>query len=307
MKRRTCKKIIACGLALAASGLIMTPRSDADPLNDLQPKLPPAVLHFTARPPDRFYDELTIFDYINGAGEVYRAYNFKGCLARRYAAGDGSGIVLDVFDMGSAADAFGVFTHDTEGAPVTIGQEGRLRPGWLRFWKHRFFVSITAEEETPQAGTALEQLGTAVAAAIPATGRKPALLSLLPKEGISAQAVRYLHHPIILNYHYYLADENILGLSPHTEAALAGYRREDAKAQVLIVLYPDSKAAQSANRRFLRLYLPEAGDTGFAKLENGKWAGARTSGQLLAVVLEADRRELAQELLEEIMTEHSGR
>ena len=87
-----------------------------------------------------------------GMAEVYKAYNMRQCLSRRYIIDNGPDIVLDVFDMRTPGDAFGVFTHYTDGEPVQIGQSALYRPGWLSFWKHRFFVSIYMEEETGAAG-----------------------------------------------------------------------------------------------------------------------------------------------------------
>jgi len=49
--------------------------------------------------------------------------------------------------MGTSEDAFGVFTHDTDGDRIDIGQEARYRPGWLSFWQNRFYVSIYLEKE----------------------------------------------------------------------------------------------------------------------------------------------------------------
>ena len=108
---------------------------------------------------DQIFNEKTIFSYIDGAAEVYKAYNFRQCLSRRYVLSDGPAIILDIFDMGSSEDAYGVFTHDLDGTKVNIGQDGRLRQGWLSFWKDRFFVSIYVEEESPAAEQAVKESG----------------------------------------------------------------------------------------------------------------------------------------------------
>ena len=46
---------------------------------------------------DDFYDPQSIFDYIDGAGEVYRAYNFQLLLARRFQGPEGRLIFVDLF------------------------------------------------------------------------------------------------------------------------------------------------------------------------------------------------------------------
>jgi hypothetical protein len=275
----------------------MTKNSHADSLDKLKAGLPKHVLGWSIEADDRIYDSETIFDYINGGAEVYRAYNMRRCLSRRYTTSKGPDIVLDIFDMGSSQDAYGVFTHDLEGDVVALGQDGRLRPGWLNFWKNLFFVSIYTEEETPIAIQAVHALGKTIDRLIPTKGERPEILKLLPGQGLKSDSVRYLHHPIILNYHYYLSDTNLLNLSPKTEAVLANYQYQAEQALILLVSYPQTDAAANAYTNFLKNYLTDADNNGMAKLENNKWCAVTMKDRLLTIVLEADSRQLADKLL----------
>ncbi|RPJ03718.1 MAG: hypothetical protein EHM37_24425 [Deltaproteobacteria bacterium] len=284
--------ITLCFMAVTASY--------TDPLRQLADSLPQKVNGWTVEGEDRYFDEKSIFDYIDGSGEVYRAYNLRQCMARAYSKEGSPGIVLDLFDMGTSADAFGVFTHDLEGEVVAIGQDGRWRPGWLNFWKDRFFVSITIQEENAQAFEAALELGRQVAALVPKKGDRPKLLERLPQKGLQRGTVRFLHHPIVLNYHFYLSDENILDLSPQTDAVLATYQKGKHSARLLLVHYPNAKLARKAAENIRRHYLPDADADGMARLENGKWASSRLTNQLLILVLEAGSREFSADLVREV-------
>ena len=275
----------------------MTSGSHANTLGDLHGCLPGEINGWSAVPADRIFDEKTIFSYINGGAEVYKAYNMRQCLSRRYTKTDGPSIILDIFDMGSAEDAFGVFTHDTDGKVVDIGQDARFRSGWLSFWKHRYFVSIYAEEDTASAANAVDALGRKVSACIPQKGTKPDILLKLPAEGLDPESIRYLHHPTILNYHFYLSDENILNLTPETKAVLANYQTGKETARLLLISYPDKIRAKKSRDLFFKHYLSDADKTGMAVLEDGKWAGASLKNSLLIIVLEAGSRQLAENLL----------
>ena len=278
----------------------MTQNTYANSLEGLQQRLPKHVDAWTAEPQDRIFDRKTIFSYINGGAEVYKAYNMRECLSRRYTAPNRPFIILDVFDMGSSQDAFGVFTHDTDGEVIDVGQNARLRPGWLSFWKDRYFISIYAEEETKATEKALKEIAGQVAAAIPKEGTKPGILARLPLEGLQSDSIRYLHHPIVLNYHYYLSDENILSISAETEVALAAYQVGNQEARLLLVYYPEPEKAMQSQVSFLKHYLPDADSTGAALLEDGKWAAVKRKKQLLTIVLDADSRELADRLLKSV-------
>ena len=280
--------------------LLMTQTSYAIALDGLRSKLPQRIGDWSAAAQDRIFDATTIFSYINGGAEVYKAYNMKQCFSRRYATSNGPAIILDIFDMGSSKDAYGVFTHDTDGDGIDIGQDGRFRPGWLSFWKNRFFVSIYMEEENEAAEKAVIDLGKQIDAIIVKEGTKPRILLKLPVEGLKAGSIRYLHHPVVLNYHYYLSDENILNISEHTEVVLATYQINGEDARLLLATYPELGAAHDAYSSFLEHYLPDADRSGIALLENQKWSAIQVTGRMLCIVLDADSRHLAVYLLKSV-------
>ena len=280
--------------------LFMIPNTHANSLKGLQADLPKQAGAWSAQSGDQIFDEKTIFSYIDGAAEVYKAYNFRQCLSRRYELSGGPAIILDIFDMGSSEDAYGVFTHDLDGTKVNIGQDGRLRQGWLSFWKDRFFVSIYVEEESPAAEQAVKDLGRKVADKIAGRGARPPILLQLPPKGLLADTIRYLHHPIVLNYHYYIADENFLNIAADTDVVLAEYQRGNQAARLLLIKYPTTEKADQSRAAFLKLYLPDADKKGAALLENGKWAAVNRKGHLLAIVLEADTMKLAGQVFEGI-------
>jgi hypothetical protein len=280
--------------------LFMAQASYAESMEQLRAQLPQRVGEWRAEGTDRIFSPETIFEYINGAGEIYRAYNMRACLARRYVHPGRASLVIDIFDMGRGEDAFGVFTHDREGAPLDVGQDGVYRPGWLSFWKGPFYVSVYAEEITPEAEAAVKDLGAVTASLIRSKGVRPDLLEAVPAPGRLSARIRYLHHHVVLNYHFYVSHQNILNLSQNTEALLVPYSRSGAEARLLLVRYPDKGEAERALSSFLTHYLPEARAGGAVRLENGKWSAVMRKGRLLGIVFDAGTRVLAEDLLSEL-------
>ncbi len=261
---------------------------------------PSEVEGWKAEAEDQIFNPETIFDYIDGAGEVYRSYNFKFLLSRRYEKQGQPEIILDLFDMGSPADAFGVLTHDLDGEDVTIGQGGNYKGGLLSFWKGRYFVSIFAEKETDEARQALFSLGKSIAAAIPREGAKPSLLALLPAEFSDSKSVHYFHNHIILNYHFFVSQDNILNLDQTTEVALAKSGPRGENGVLLLVKYPDEKKAAAAYTNFVEAYMPDANVPGLVRTEDNKWTAARVWREAVVVVFGVASAEAAQGILTEV-------
>ncbi len=248
--------------------------------------LPDEINGWKAKGEDKIYDPETIFDYIDGAGEVYRAYNFRKLFVRRYAKQGSPDIVADCFDMGTSHDAFGVFTHDLEGEDSGIGQGSAYSAGLLSFWKSHFFISLYAEEETQETKEAVLSLGRKIAESVSGEGSKPDLITLFPADGFDEKSVHYFHNHLVLNYHFFVADENILLLDQQTEAALGNYQDNEEKYRLLIVRYPEVNKAADAYKIFTKNYMPDAKAPGLVQTEDGKWTAARVKGGFLIIAFD---------------------
>jgi hypothetical protein len=249
---------------------------------------------------DKVFTRRTIFDYMDGGGEIYLAYDFRQLVAREYAKPGAPRIVAEVYQMASSKDAYGIFTHDTDGQPAAVGQTAIYSAGLLRFWKDRFFVRLQAEDETPEVKTALMTLGSQIALGIPREGSKPSLLMALPPQDLIEPSVHYFHTSVSLNIHYFLDDSNLLSLNSRTEAILARYQQGGDKPYLLVVRYPNPGDAQAAFEQFSKAYLREAaaGNAVFRQLEKGQFARGRREERVLLLVFEAGSRASAEKLLE---------
>jgi hypothetical protein len=259
------------------------------------PALPDEAAGWKAAAPADRYDARTIFQYIDGHGEVYLAYGMTACHARRYAGPEGEGdVVVDVFLMASPADAFGVFTHSRDGEAVDVGQGAAFGYGTLAFWKGRLFVSVYAERETERSRAAVLALGRAVAASIGETGEPPALVARLPRAGLEEASLVYLRHPRILEAHVPVGPDNPLGVSPQAPAVTGRYRAGGGTADLVVVEYEDAAAAEAAGTGFARAFL-DGGRP--AHRDDGWCAAAALAPRTRAFVLRAPSREAALDLL----------
>lgn len=248
---------------------------------------------------DLNYNRRTIFDYIDGAGELYLAYNFQSVRVRRFEKPGQPSIIAELFDMGSPEDAYGVFSFERQDEEVGIGQGSELGGGLLRFWKGKFFVSVYAEGEGPEVESAILTLGRAVADSIQLSGRPPTLISALPdgKVGLLEKSIRYLHSHVLLNQRFFLANQNILNLNQKTEAVLAQYLRDQKKVHLLLILYPAEREAKAALKKFTNAYLPEAGEKGIWQTEDRKWTAVMQRKNFIFIVFGALSKAEAETLI----------
>lgn len=292
-----------CTACLALAGPPVAATQPGDPAR----LLPPGFAGYAPLEPDGRYTADTLFDLIDGGAEVYRSFNVRIVVSRRYGRPGAPDITADIFDMGLSADAFGAYHHDLrEEGGVGIGQESELAAGALAFWSDRYFVSIVAFDEAPAIQRAVLELGRAIASRIGRSGRAPAITRLPAGAGLRTEHLIYFHDWVYLNTRRFLADDNLLLLDRDTEGILVRCRGEagaaaaeratgpktaaDAPFLLLLVRYPSEERARRALERFRAGHLPAADPEGVARRDDGRWAAAGRTGDLVAVVLEAGAR-----------------
>lgn len=244
-----------------------------------------------------------IFDYMDGAGELYLAYAFVGLDVWKYARTEAPEILVEIYEMGNSADAFGVLSFDLGGEEVGIGQKSVYGAGLLRFWQGRHFARILAEAETPEAKAALLDIGKRIASDLPGAGTLPELVVRLPEAGLLPESVHHFHTKMCLDYFYYLADANILNLGEKTNAIIADYRTASGKAKLLVVEYDSNDSCAEASKSFhavyLRKELPEPGAIGSNEIEGGQWVSSLRNANLLLMVFEGESQKDCEELLQQ--------
>jgi hypothetical protein len=267
---------------------------------EMKKLLPLEIGSYKADGKDEFYDRNTTFRYMDGAAELYRSFAFKLLMVRRYLKANHPPIVVELFDMGSPEDAFGVFSFETEGEDVRVGQESDYGGGLLRFWQGKFFVNVYADQETSSTKQDVLELGKAIASSIKHEGQKPKLINYLPGEGLAERSIRYFHLHQSLNYHYFVSHENILHLGKQTNAVIATYQPTEQKGKtfLLLIQYPAKKLAGEALKSFTKVYMPESSASRVIQTENGRWASAQSYQEFVIVVFDAPLKEKTEELIQ---------
>ena len=292
--------------------------------------LPKTVGVWTRPETPRSINSKNIFEYMNGAGELYLGYRFRHLEAFEYTSEEQASILVELYFMETSDDAFGLLSLDWGGEIISFGgiPGDRSNPsldsstralygaGLLRMWSDDLYVRVMAFRETPASRQAVLALAEAIAADR-MNPPEPRLLTALSAQIGSVWALRkdrlsFFRSYLSLNSVYYLSHENILDLDLSTEAVMVTYENvagtaEQRRSQFLVVQYENHERAQKALNRFHDAYLPEhqeAFTTDLAdkgprlfKIEDG-WLAYKLIGNYVAIVFECPDRETAGIIIE---------
>jgi hypothetical protein len=235
------------------------------------------------------YKGESLYDYIDGAAEVYLAYNYQEVSARRYVKPNQPDIIADVYLMGSSEDAFGVFSLEHQDPEAGIGQGSEFGGSLLRFWKGRYFVTVLGNGAGKELEEAVLSLGRGLAKGIKETGDPPRLLRYLPENSKlpTADRVCFVRSHVLLNRCFFISHQNILRLANDVQALLARYPQGNNKLRLLLIRYPTAAKARSALAGFRSAYLPEAGPGGAVRTEDGAGTKADRFDKFIGIVFGA--------------------
>jgi len=291
-------------------------------------KLPKTVGLWTRADSPKIVDASNIFDYMNGAGELYLAYRFKKLEVYEYKARGRESIEVEIYFLETTDGAFGLLSQDWGGEPVNLSasQPEAIKAsrfpmpralygaGLLRMWSGCIYARIMATRQTPESKKAVLSLGRAIAGwGKPAD--EPCLLNILPDKiadgwELKRNQIRYFHTHMVLNMFYYLSLENILNLDHSAQAVMATYEKtgdeKPKQARVLFVKYATPEKASSALDLFCKSYIPESakantktptsGEPAFFQVEDG-WLGYKLKHDSLALVFKSPDEKSAQVMI----------
>lgn len=193
----------------------------------------------------------SLYEYLDGGAPRYLDYGFREAVHVRYAFGGDSlaAVTLDVYDMGSALGAFGVYsTARPRGvAPRPWGAGGYRFETVAAAWKGQVYVHIEADDERPALVGMAERLVQSVAERTEGETAAPPILRPLPAEGRVPGSERYLAR-------------DLLGHAFLPGGVLATYGLDGREAELFFSELRDAPAAAAAAAR-LRAHHERRGTT----------------------------------------------
>lgn len=193
----------------------------------------------------------TIFNLVDGQADFFFAYGFEQVAVRRYQNAAGVKLNIELWQLATPADAYGLFAAGISGTPLDSASASIARANdvdaeagrRVAFWQNRYVVQVRALQLVPDAE--LQSFAQALSNALPAGGEVPALVNRLPPGGLVARSALFFRQEISIQDQVWLGGENGLGLDQETAGVLARYDLDGRPARLLLVEYPNAKAASA--------------------------------------------------------------
>ena len=187
------------------------------------------------------YDRESLWEYINGAAEMFLSYRFRELVVADFEQGDGA-LTIYVYDMSRPLDAFGIFEAEKPAKAVVVEDVGSAAliqvPYRGLMIKDRFYIKI----EVGSGDISAEKLRGAlrdVAAGLPGNSDLPPELAALPEEGRLPGTVAF-------------AGSDFLGFEDLSGCLHADYEDAEGEAYRLFVMEPGSSFLRNAGDKWTR-------------------------------------------------------
>jgi hypothetical protein len=180
------------------------------------------------------YDADNLWEYINGAAELFVEYDVQTCHTADLSSGDLT-VTIDLYDMGTPLNAFGVYNRESSGAaaPIPNAVEATISPPYQALLlKGATYAKVNAIEGELTEGSGRELL-EAVARALPGETAYPRELQLLPESGKVAGSEGY-------------QSRGFLGLTELTRCLYAEYSDSGEQTWQGFVMLPPAGASPAS-------------------------------------------------------------
>ena len=162
--------------------------------------------------PDTYFPE-SLFEYIDGAAEIYLSYDFKELIVAEYKNSESSdSVVVEIYDMGNHKNSFGIYSAERypDNEFMDLGTQGYMEEGALNFLVGQYYVKLLCYDCGERSDHWLRAFSGEI---VNRVGRKrgfPAYLQTFPEKGLipntekfilrNVMGYKFLHDGYVVTY-----------------------------------------------------------------------------------------------------------
>ncbi len=268
----------------------------------------PEVAGFAPLAPAQSFGPDNLSDKIDGKAELYLSSGFKEMSCRSFNVADAGKAYVEafVYDMGSAPNAFAVFSGQRRpGSPnIPLTTNAYATSNALYFTQGPYYVEIVADRASEALQNSLQTYAKALLAKLPSEGQAaPTNADLFPKEGLASDSVR-------------LNASDVFGLEGLSNVFTGEYTFKNGTATAFLAERDTPKLAEADAKRYReflttngyqKIQSPAAAEgVEVLKLDNS-YEIILVQGRILAGVHDASSLEAALDLVQKLRTALKGK
>lgn len=202
-----------------------------------------------------YYPE-NLFEYINGAAEIYLSYEFKELLVVQFDHENSeANISIEIYDMGEQENSFGIYSVERypDNQFVPVGIQGYTEEGILNFLIGDYYIKLFCFGCSGDTADGLMKFAKGIAAKVEKKGSLPPLLGVFPQEGKIAHSEKFILR-------------NFLGYGFLHDGYLVNYKTDDFEFDCFLIKGRDEEDAKKMLNQYLQSNADSPEDQGVGKV-----------------------------------------
>ena len=191
--------------------------------------------------PQDYFPE-TLFEYINGAAEIYLAYDFRELIVGQYHKGEGKVFLsIEIYDMGKEKNSFGIYGAERfpDSEFISLGNQGYLEEGTLNFIVGKYYIKLFCFDCGEGSESFLKLFSQEIVKRVKDKGQLPPLLALFPEERLIQNSEKFIL-------------SNFMGYSFLHNGYLANHKLKDLEFDCFLIEGENAEDAQNMLSQYLK-------------------------------------------------------
>lgn len=208
----------------------------------------PVFPNWTAKSQPAVYTPDNLYEYIDGAAEVFLGYDFEKLVSITYENEHKKSFTVDIYHHSNDRNGFGIYSQEKpeNGNFIEIGTQAYYEKGVLNFLKGKYYVKLSGYDLGEEDQEILTMVAKTVTDKLDGSGDFPVVLQCFPGQDKIANSERYIA-------------QNFLGHSFMHSAFVADYQYNGKKVQVFIIETDSPSAVDEIITRY-REFITKKGE-----------------------------------------------
>ena len=190
--------------------------------------------------PATYFPE-SLFEYINGAAEIYLSYDFKELIVAEYTiSGSPDSVAVEIYDMGNHKNSFGIYSAErySDNEFMDLGTQGYMEEGALNFLVGRYYVKLLCYDCGEKSDEWLRAFSEEIVSRVEKREGFPVYLQTFPKEGLIPNTEKFILR-------------NVMGYKFFHDGYIVSYEMKELSFDCFLIEGENSEEAKSMLKKYL--------------------------------------------------------